>query len=63
MKILICSLALCAALEGLGFALAPGLMKKILLEMGELNPESLRYMGICALVISMILAFIGARLA
>lgn len=58
MKLLICALALSAALEGIGLALFPRLARISMIDMARRDDKGIRKTGICCLVLAILLALL-----
>lgn len=63
MKLFLCAIAISLLMEGAGFALFPDLMRNALIEITEQPADSLRKMGVLALVSAIILLFLAARIS
>lgn len=61
MKTLISLIGLVLIFEGLPYVASPEAMQRRLKQLIEMHPESLRIMGIMAMVFGLLLCYIGQR--
>ncbi|MDH4318680.1 MAG: DUF2065 domain-containing protein [Desulfobulbaceae bacterium] len=61
MKLLITLIGLVLVIEGIPYVASPQAMQRWLKQLSVIDPERLRIMGLIAMVIGLILCFIGQR--
>lgn len=54
-QLILCALGLCLALEGALWALFPGMMRRVMRELVEKSPESLRRYGLLGVGLGLLL--------
>lgn len=55
------AIGLVLAVEGLLYVLFPAALKKMLMQMGDINPESLRIGGVLALAVGVLIIWLSGE--